>query len=242
MTPLKETAPDPKKIHQNRQIMSKDIRNYMSPARTPNRNRRIETDDDEPLVPPAQSGADQNLISPQADEGSRSNPVACDSNTPTSDDDDNGIEEPGLSVVLQSPKASTIQPLHHASPSSAAVSTTVASQQCHDTPKRDSSRPKKNTSKSSSKPQSSRSQRSLNKSKKRKRYGAEASESDAFTDSRSCEESDRNAKGMFASASDLYRSSILGVRNKTSALKDLRDATSMCPVCARFAEFLKFFP
>jgi hypothetical protein len=222
--------------------MSKDIRNYMSPARTPNRNRRIETDDDEPLVLPVQLGAGQNTISSQADEGSRSNPVACDSNTPSSDDDDNGIEEPGLTVILQSPKpSSTIQPLHHASPS-AAVSTTVASEQCHNTPKRDSTRPKKNTSKSSSKPQSSRSQRSLNKSKKRKRHDAEASESDAYTDSRSCEESDKNAKGMFASASDLYRSSILGVRNKTSALKDLRDETSMCPVCARFAEFLKFFP
>jgi hypothetical protein len=158
----------------------------MSPARTPNRNRRIETDDDEPLVPPAQSAADPNTISSQADEGSRSNPVACDSNTPSSDDDDNGIEEPGLSVVLQSPKASsTIHPLHHASPS-AAVSSTVASQQGHDTPKRDSTRLKKNTSKSSSKLPSSKSQRLLNKSRKRTRHAAEASESDASTDSRSC--------------------------------------------------------
>jgi hypothetical protein len=225
-----------------RYIMSKDIRNYMSPARTPNRNRRILTDDDEPLVPTAQSAADQNTIASQGDAGSRSNPVACDSNTPSSDNDDNGIEEPGLSVILQSPKtSSTIQPVHLAS-SSAAVSTTVASQQCHATPKRDSSRTSKNTSKSSSKTQLSKSQGSLNKSRKRKRHVAEASESDALTDSRSCEESDENAQGMFASASEMYRSSILGVRNKTTALKDLRDATSMCPVCARFAEFLKFFP
>jgi hypothetical protein len=220
--------------------MSQDIRKYMSPNRTPNRNRRIETDDDEPLVPPAQSAADRNPISSQADEGSRSNPVECDSNAPSNDDDDDEIEEPGLSVVLRSSQpSSTMQPQHPTSPS-AAVSTTVASQQRHDTPnsKRDSSQ---NSTNRRSKIQSPKTKRSQN-SRKRNRLVAEATESDASTDNRGCEESDGNAKGMFASASDLYRSSILGVRNKTSALKDLRDATSMCPVCARFAEFLKFFP
>jgi hypothetical protein len=243
-----------------RYIMSQDIRNYMSPVRTPNRSRRIETDDDEPLVPPGQSAADRTPVSSQvppgqsaADqtpvpsqvvEGSRSNPVECDSNPQSTDDEDNEIEEPGLSVVMRSSKpSSTKQPLHPASSSAAVpVNTTVASQQRRVTPKKDSNQTSNQRSKSGSKMQSPRSQESLKKSRKRERIVAEASESDALTDNRSCEESDGNAKGMFASASDLYRSSILGVRNKTSALKDLRDGTSMCPVCARFAEFLKFFP
>jgi hypothetical protein len=79
------------------------------------------------------------------------------------------------------------------------------------------------------------------KQKGNSRLLPEASESSAHTDDRSCEESDNNAQSMFQDASELYRSSILGVRNKSSALQDLRTTTAPCPICARFAEFLHFF-
>jgi hypothetical protein len=79
------------------------------------------------------------------------------------------------------------------------------------------------------------------KNKKSREFEEEASESSAESDDRSCEETDRNAKALFTEASNVYRSSILGVRNKSNALQDWRVATEPCSICDRFAEFLQFF-
>ena len=50
----------------------------------------------------------------------------------------------------------------------------------------------------------------------------------------SADESDDNA-------GDLYRSAILGVRNRPNALHQVRAATSPCASCATFAKFLQSF-
>jgi hypothetical protein len=39
----------------------------------------------------------------------------------------------------------------------------------------------------------------------------------------------------------LYRAAILGVRNRPSAVQQLRTDTMPCPVCAKFMEFLLNF-
>jgi len=50
----------------------------------------------------------------------------------------------------------------------------------------------------------------------------------------SADESDENA-------GDLYRSAMLGVRNRPNALHQVRAATSPCASCATFAKFLQSF-
>jgi hypothetical protein len=233
--------------------MPKDIRDYM----TPPRKRRIETDDDgsdaapdtsqasalptsqaqaAPATPqPAAQGQDQKprlLDSPAAERpnpvqnattmpsisethaGSSANPVVC--HNTSSDDDSNLIEEQGIAVILQRPTAEQNQT---SSPNT----------------KSPTSR------KSPKKPQTKKERQSGKPSRSNLRKPQEAIESSATSDNRSCEESDSNAKGLFPDAAELYRASIMGVRNKSSARNRKSAAEDLCPVCARFADFLKIF-
>lgn len=239
-------------------VMAKDIRDYM----TPPRKRRIETDDDgsdaaadtsyaTPLPtsraqashatpPPAAQEQDQKpkihdspavertnpvqtatkmdiTAQPPISEthaGSSANPVVC--HDTSSDDDDNIIEERGIAVILQRP---TVEQTQTSSPNT----------------KSPTSR------KSTKKPQSKKEKQSVKPSRSNLRKPQEAIESSATSDSRSCEESDSNTKALFTDAAELYRASIMGVRNKSSARNRKSAAEDLCPVCARFADFLKFF-
>ena len=240
-------------------VMPKDIRDYM----TPPRKRRIETDDDgsdsahntsqaSPLPtsqaqaahatpPPTAQEQDKKprlLDSPAAERtnpvqnatkmditvqptisethaGSSANPLVCH-DTSSDDDDNNVIEEQGIAVILQRPTAEQKQT---SSPNT----------------KSPTSR------KSAQKPQTKKEKQSGKISRSNLRKLQEAIESSATSDSRSCEESDSNAKALFPDAAELYRASIMGVRNKSSARNRKSAAEDLCPVCARFADVLKFF-
>lgn len=204
---------------------------------TPPRKRRIVTDDDESdtaaqdsradTAPKAQENQSPNNLPPRAaipadpaepvansdhvvhpsivatHEGTSAQPVVC--NSTSSDDDENDIVEPGLSIIIQ--------------PSQRAL-------------KIEKKKKKQESPKKRQRVVSTRS--SLRKPQ-------EAIESSATSDSRSCEESDTNSKAMFPAAAALYRDSILSVRNKASSRNHKSAAEDLCPVCARFADFLKFF-
>jgi hypothetical protein len=129
--------------------------------------------------------------------------VVC--NSTSSDDDENDIVEPGLSIIIQ--------------PSQRAL-------------KIEKKKKKQESPKKRQRVVSTRS--SLRKPQ-------EAIESSATSDSRSCEDSDTNSKAMFPAAAALYRDSILSVRNKASSRNHKSAAEDLCPVCARFADLLKFF-
>ena len=237
-------------------VMPKDIRDYM----TPPRKRRIETDDDgsdsahntsqaSPLPtsqaqaahatpPPAAQEQDKKqrlLDSPAAERpvqnatktditvqptisethaGSSANPLVC--HDTSSDDDDNIIEEKGIAVILQRPTAEQKQT---SSPNTKSPTSRKRAQKLQTKKEKQSGKPSRSNLR---KPQ-------------------EAIESSATSDSRSCEESDSNAKSLFPDAAELYRASIMGVRNKSSARNRKSAAEDLCPVCARFADFLKFF-
>ena len=62
----------------------------------------------------------------------------------------------------------------------------------------------------------------------------EAEEADTADDDSSADESDDDAV-------DLYRSAMLGVRNRPNALHQVRATTSPCAACAHFAKFLAYF-
>jgi hypothetical protein len=237
--------------------MPKDIRDYM----TPPRKRRIETDDDEsdavpdtlhatrltsqaeashatppraaqeqdqkpriPISPAAErTNAVQTATKPvvtsqpsisETHEGTSANPVVC--HDTSSDDDENIIDKPGIAVIMQKPTAKQDQT---SSPNT-----------------------KSPTSRTSTKkPQTKKKKQCGKPSRSKLCKPDEAIESSATSDSRSCEESDSNAKVLFSDAAEFYRSSILGVRNKASARNRKSAAEDLCPVCARFADFLKFF-
>ena len=65
-------------------------------------------------------------------------------------------------------------------------------------------------------------------------YEAEAEEVDDEAESSSVDESDDDAV-------DLYRSAIMGVRNRPNALQQVRASTTPCAACALFAKFLRYF-
>jgi hypothetical protein len=62
----------------------------------------------------------------------------------------------------------------------------------------------------------------------------EAEEDDVDDDYSSADESDDDAV-------DLYRSAMLGVRNRPNALHQVRATTTPCAACAHFAKFLAYF-
>ena len=62
----------------------------------------------------------------------------------------------------------------------------------------------------------------------------EAEEVDCADDDSSADESDDDA-------ADLYRSAMLGVRNRPNALHQVRASTTPCAACAHFAKFLAYF-
>lgn len=230
--------------------MPKDIRDYM----TPPRKRRIETDDDGSDAAPDTSQASalptfqaqaahatpqpatqeqdkkpRLLNSPAAEgpnpvqnafkmpsisethAGSSANPVICPN---TSSDDD--IEEQGISVILQ----------RHTAEQNQTSSPNTKSPTSRKSPK---------------KHQTKKERQSGKPSRSNLRKLQEAIESSATSDSRSCEESDPNAKALYPNAAELYKASIMGVRNKSSASNRKSATEDLCPVCARFADFLKFF-
>ncbi len=63
---------------------------------------------------------------------------------------------------------------------------------------------------------------------------AEESASDSESSSSQADETDENA-------AELYRATMLGIRNRGSALQQRRQNTMPCPVCHQFMEFLKHF-
>ena len=63
---------------------------------------------------------------------------------------------------------------------------------------------------------------------------AEESASDSDSSSSQADETDENA-------AELYRATMLGIRNRGSALQQRRQNTMPCPVCHQFMEFLKHF-
>lgn len=65
-------------------------------------------------------------------------------------------------------------------------------------------------------------------------FEAEAEEVDDESESSSVDESDEDAV-------DLYRSAIMGVRNRPNALQQVRASTTPCAACALFAKFLRYF-
>jgi hypothetical protein len=67
-----------------------------------------------------------------------------------------------------------------------------------------------------------------------RRHAEAESTSEEESSGLSADESDPNA-------ADLYRAAILGVRNRPSAVQQLRTDTMPCPVCAKFMEFLLNF-
>jgi hypothetical protein len=66
------------------------------------------------------------------------------------------------------------------------------------------------------------------------RFEGEAEEVADADSSSEADESDQNAQ-------ELYRSAMLGVRNRPNALQQVRTSTTPCAVCARFAKFLEYF-
>jgi hypothetical protein len=167
---------------------------------------------------------------------------------------EDNIDEPGLAVIMKS--SSAISATAPTSPAVQHVQTTKShppspqgqSNSASLSTKTSPRRTPTSASKKSRKPLASKAANKLYKNpsprkrqKKSREFEAEASESSAESDDRSCEETDRNAKALFTEASNVYRSSILGVRNKSNALQDWRVATEPCSICARFAEFLQFF-
>ena len=71
-------------------------------------------------------------------------------------------------------------------------------------------------------------------SRNRSRFAEEAEESDRETDHNSADESNEDAAA-------LYRSAMLGVRNRPNAMHQVRAGTTPCPACRHFARFLQFF-
>jgi hypothetical protein len=225
-------------------VMSRDIRHFL----TPTRRRRIVTDDDDsdthvpvtasalPIVPAPP------MVTSALSSGTRADPVMCD-DSPQDDEEGNEILEPGMAILMLPPisaaseNCSKPQTGRTEADKSVTLNKTPHNQPTFDKPQCIESRPDRR-----SKTNSKRKYRKSTPQRLRRRVAEdEAIESEASTDRRTCEESDDQAKSMFPDASELYRSSILGVRNKSSALQDMRAATIVCPICARFAEFLKFF-
>jgi hypothetical protein len=211
------------------------------------------TSDDEPdtLLPVPVSGhptdaAPLSVATLAPSPGTRANPVVCD-DSPQDDEEGNEIVEPGMAVLMLPPNPTASQDCpkqqtgHTESDQHKSISLHKTPQNhpivSMDTPQCIESRPDR-LSKSNSK---RKNRKSTPQRLRRRVTEDEAIESNASTDRRTCEESDEQAKSMFPDASELYRSSILGVRNKSSALQDMRASTIVCPICARFAEFLKFF-
>lgn len=69
---------------------------------------------------------------------------------------------------------------------------------------------------------------------RRRLHEVEAEEVDVDTDNESPDESDENA-------ADLYRSAMLGVRNRPNAMHQTRTSTAPCPACTHFGKFLAYF-
>jgi hypothetical protein len=239
-----------------------DIRSYF--MATPKRKRIIESDDEDDAAQTQklqhpddnlQQIQDRNSLNyisasltdtPKQPERPKVSKPTQINETITIDDssDENAITEPGFSVIMKPTEASA--------PTSTAdeVIKPMATQRRKPQPTSRSGTPTKGAGKKTIKPTpTTRKTTSKNSSpgsnKKRapraRKLEAEASESSAETDDASCDESDPNAKLLYPTASDMYKSTIVGVRNKSAALQDWRATTTPCPICARFETFLQFF-
>jgi len=69
---------------------------------------------------------------------------------------------------------------------------------------------------------------------RRRLHEVEAEEVDVDTDNQSLDETDENA-------ADLYRSAMLGVRNRPNAMHQTRTSSTPCPACAHFGKFIAYF-